>query len=68
MRKEVEVRKELQEVAVRLIGAIAIKDNRNTDIATKNIRKIILKIEEIGKEYRKVTSPKLLKSNKSNES
>ena len=64
MRQEVEVRKDLQELAVRLIGAIAIKDNRDTNVATKGIRKLTREIAELGKEYRKVTSPKLLKEQK----
>jgi len=68
MRTEVEVRKALQEAAVRLIGAIAIKDDRDTNIATKSIRKLTLEIAEIGKEYRQVTSPKAIKEAKSNES
>jgi len=68
MRNEIEVKNELKELAVKLIGAIAIKDYNNTKIATKNIRKLTLEIAEIGKEYRQVTSPKAIKEAKSNES
>ena len=66
MRPEVEVRKNLQDLAVKLIGAIAIKDNRDTSVATKGIRKLTLEIAEIGKEYRKVTSPKATKEARQN--
>jgi len=55
MRSEVEVRRDLRELAVRLIGVIAIRDDRGTKIASKNIRKLTNEIAEIGKEYRKVS-------------